>query len=135
MCAALNSWITLLCGYVLALVLGDVEESGVLGAELTGGEVADLHRDLTERADDKAGHAPWVVRGYLCLGGCGFVRGQALNGGLGSGEVVGGSRETQRFRGVSSSRNPGAPIELELFFVSREKIISLCVAGFLSERY
>ena len=37
----------------LALLLGDVEEGKVLGAELTGdevGEVADLRRDLAERA-------------------------------------------------------------------------------------
>ena len=54
----------------VALLLGDVEEGKVLGAKLTRdevGEVADLRRDLAERADGEAGHAPPVVRVHLCL--------------------------------------------------------------------
>ena len=46
-------------GDVLALVLGDVEEGQVLGAEIAGeeaGEVAVLRRDLTESADGEAKH-------------------------------------------------------------------------------
>ena len=44
----------------LALVLGHIEEGEVFGAELADDEVdkvAELSRDPTERADDKAGHA------------------------------------------------------------------------------
>ena len=50
-----------LCENFLALVLGDVEEGGVLGAKLAGDEVdevEDLRRNPTERADNKAGNAP-----------------------------------------------------------------------------
>ena len=52
----------------------------MLGAELAGdeaGKVADLRRDFTERAGDKAGHEPRVVSFYLCLDGPGCVRGRA----------------------------------------------------------
>ena len=62
----------------------------VFGDELAGdevGEVADLRQDLTERADDKAGHVPRVVSVRLCLDGPGCVHGCAefrtkLPGGL-----------------------------------------------------
>ena len=64
----------------LALLLGDVEEGKVLGAELARGEVsevADLRRDLAECADGEAGHAPRVVRVHLCLDRPGGVCGRA----------------------------------------------------------
>ena len=64
----------------LALLLGDVEEGKVLGAELTRdevGEVADLRLDLAECADGEAGHAPRVVRVHLCLNRPGGARGRA----------------------------------------------------------
>ena len=67
-------------GNALAFVLGDFEEGEVSGAGVAGdkdGEVADLRRDLTERADDKAGHAPRDTSAHLCLGGSGCVRGRA----------------------------------------------------------
>ena len=44
-----------LCRDVLVLVLGDVEGGRILGAEFAGdkaGEVAELRRNHTERADD-----------------------------------------------------------------------------------
>ena len=69
-----------LCEDALALLLGDVEEGKVLGAELTRdevGEVADLRRDLAECADGEAGHAPRVVRVHLCLGRSGSACGRA----------------------------------------------------------
>ena len=53
-----------LCKHLLALVHSFVEEGEVLGVEFAGdeiGEVANLHRTLTKRADDKAGNAPRVV--------------------------------------------------------------------------
>ena len=58
----------------------NAEEGEVLGAELAGdevGEVSDLRRGPTERADDKAGRAPQVVSAYLSLGRSGCVRGRA----------------------------------------------------------
>ena len=56
----------------LALVRSVVEEGEVLGVEFAGdevGEVADLHRNLTKHADDKAGNASRVVGVQLCLDG------------------------------------------------------------------
>ncbi len=64
----------------LALLLGDVEEGGVLGAELTRddtGEVVDLRRGLSECADGEVGYAPRVVRVHLCLDRSGGARGRA----------------------------------------------------------
>ena len=52
------------CKHFLALVHSAVEEGEVLGVEFAGdevGEVADLHRNLTKRADDKAGNASRVL--------------------------------------------------------------------------
>ena len=49
----------------------------MLGVEFAGaevGEVADLHRNLTKRADEKAGNAPRVVRVHLGLDGPNCVR-------------------------------------------------------------
>ena len=48
-----------------------------LSSEFAGnkaGEVADLHRNFTERADDEAGNAPRVVGVHLCLDGPSCVR-------------------------------------------------------------
>ena len=53
-----------LCKHLLALVHSVVEEGEVLGVEFAGeevGEVADLHRNPTRRADDKAGNASRVA--------------------------------------------------------------------------
>ena len=69
-----------LCADVLVFLFGDVEKGEVPSAEPAGdeaGEVADLLRVLTERADDKAGHAPRVASVNLCPGGSSFVRGRA----------------------------------------------------------
>ena len=47
----------LLCKHLHALVYNAFEEDEVLGLEFAGdeiGEVADLHQNLTKRADDKA---------------------------------------------------------------------------------
>ena len=58
----------LLCKHLLALVHSVVEEGEVLGVEFAGeevGEVADLHRNPTRRADDKAGNASRVAN--ICL--------------------------------------------------------------------
>ena len=60
----------LLCKHLLALVHSVAEEGEVLGVEFAGdkvGEVADLHRNPTKLADDKAGNASRVVGVYLCL--------------------------------------------------------------------
>ena len=67
----------LLCKHLLALVHSAVEEGEVLGVEFAGdkvGEVADLHRNFTECADDEAGNAPRVVGVHLCLDGPSCVR-------------------------------------------------------------
>ena len=67
----------LLCKHLLALVHSAVEEGKVLGVEFAGeevGEVADLHRNLTKRADDKAENAPQVSGVHLCLSGPSCVR-------------------------------------------------------------
>jgi len=64
----------------LSLVLYDVEKGEVLGAELACekvGEVADLSRDLAERAGDKARHGPRVARVRLCLDGSSCVCGDS----------------------------------------------------------
>ena len=66
-----------LCEHLFALVHGVVEEGEVLGVEFAGdkaGEVADLHRNFTECADDEARNAPRVVGVYLCLDGPSCVR-------------------------------------------------------------
>ena len=66
-----------LCKRLLALVHSDVEGGEVLSAEFAGdraGEVADLHRNLTKRAEDKAGNAPRVLGVHLCLNGPSCVR-------------------------------------------------------------
>ena len=65
-----------LCKHFFALVYSVVEESEVLGVEFAGdedGEVANLHRNHTERADDEAGDAPRVVGVNLCLDGPSYV--------------------------------------------------------------
>ena len=85
-----NRTADLLCKNLLALVHSAVEEGEVLGVEFLGdevGEVADLHRNLTKRDDEKAGKASRVVGVHLCLDGSSCVRVRAklraeLNGGL-----------------------------------------------------
>ena len=73
-----------LCKHLLALVHSAVEEGEVLGVQFAGdevGKVADLHRTLTKRADDKAGNAPkisvvWVwirPKIVIFLGTVGFL--------------------------------------------------------------
>ena len=63
--------------HLLALVHSAVEQGEVLGVDFAGdevGEVADLHQNLTKRADDKAGNASRVVGVHLCLDGPSCVR-------------------------------------------------------------
>ena len=53
-----------LCEHLFALVHSVVEEGEVLGVEFAGdkvGEVADLHRNFTECADDEARNAPLIL--------------------------------------------------------------------------
>ena len=69
-----------LCKHLLALIHSVVEESKVLGVEFAGdevGELANLHRNLTERADDEARDAPRVVGVHLFLDWPSYVRGRA----------------------------------------------------------
>ena len=50
-----------MCEHLFALVYSAVEEGELLGVEFAGGkvgEVADLHRNFFECADDEAGNAP-----------------------------------------------------------------------------
>ena len=66
-----------LCKHLFALAHSVIEESEVLGVEFAGdevGEVANLNRYLTKRADDEAGDAPRVVGVHLCLDGPRNVR-------------------------------------------------------------
>ena len=66
-----------LCEDALALVFGKVAEGEMPGAEFAGdepGEVADLRRDLTKRADAKAGHASRVASAYISLSAARRVR-------------------------------------------------------------
>ena len=66
-----------LCNHLLALVHSAVEEGEVLGVESAGdevGEVADLHRNLTKRADDKPENASRAVGVHLCPDGPNCVR-------------------------------------------------------------
>ena len=61
-----------LCEHLLALDHSAVEEGEVPGVEFAGdqvGEVADPHRNLTKRADDKAGNASRVKGVHLCPDG------------------------------------------------------------------
>ena len=66
-----------LCEHLFALVHSVVEEGEMLGIEFAGGkagEVADLHRNFIECADDEVGNAPRVVVFHLCLDGPSCVR-------------------------------------------------------------
>ena len=65
-CSKSNHAADPLCEHLLALVRSVVEEDEVLGVEFAGeevSEVADLHQNLTQCADDKAGSSflcrPW----------------------------------------------------------------------------
>ena len=83
----------LLCERLLALIHSAVEEGEMPGVEFAGDEaceIADLHRNPTKRADDKAGNASRVVGVHLCLDepSCARVRAEFFVELLGSFVVV-----------------------------------------------
>ena len=62
-------------------IIAPSKRAKLLGVDFAGdvvGEVADLHRNSTKRADDKADNAPRVAEVHLCPDGPSCVRVRAV---------------------------------------------------------